>query len=102
MMLPPYSPELNPVEHVWDALREKYFHNRVFSSLKEVESARVDSLEQRHLQTPQPRRTVLLQNQALQAHRSKWWSGISERCCSFAIKVRYCTVVYSLFYDDAP
>ena len=31
---PPYSPEVNPVEHIWDELREKYFHNRVFASLK--------------------------------------------------------------------
>ncbi|BBJ23996.1 hypothetical protein W01_19230 [Candidatus Nitrotoga sp. AM1P] len=31
--LPPYAPELNPVEHVWDELREKHFHNRVFDSL---------------------------------------------------------------------
>lgn len=30
---PPYSPETNPVEHIWDELREKYFHNRIFSSL---------------------------------------------------------------------
>jgi transposase len=30
---PPYSPEVNPVEHVWDELREKYFHNHIFSSL---------------------------------------------------------------------
>jgi len=30
---PPYSPELNPVEHLWDELREKYFLNRLFSSL---------------------------------------------------------------------
>ena len=30
---PPYSPEVNPVEHIWDELREKYFHNRTFSSL---------------------------------------------------------------------
>ncbi len=29
---PPYSPELNPVEHLWDELREKFFLNRVFSS----------------------------------------------------------------------
>jgi transposase len=35
--LPPYSPELNPVENVWEELREKYFHNRVFSSLDAVE-----------------------------------------------------------------
>jgi transposase len=31
--LPPYAPELNPIEHVWDELREKFFHNRVFKSL---------------------------------------------------------------------
>lgn len=24
---------VNPVEHVWEELREKYFHNRFFSSL---------------------------------------------------------------------
>ena len=31
--LPPYSPELNPVEHLWDELREKDFANRVFDTL---------------------------------------------------------------------
>jgi len=35
--LPPYSPELNPVEHIWDELKEKGFHNRVFSSLGALE-----------------------------------------------------------------
>ncbi len=29
---PPYSPEVNPVEHIWDDIREKYFHNRIFDS----------------------------------------------------------------------
>jgi DDE superfamily endonuclease len=33
---PPYSPEVNPVEHIWDELREKYFHNRTFSSLERL------------------------------------------------------------------
>jgi transposase len=33
LFLPPYSPELNPQEHLWDELREKYFHNRVFAAL---------------------------------------------------------------------
>jgi hypothetical protein len=31
--LPPYSPELNPVEHIWDNLRKKEFHNRLFDSI---------------------------------------------------------------------
>jgi len=30
---PSYCPEVNPVEHLWDELREKYLHNLVFSSL---------------------------------------------------------------------
>ena len=33
---PPYSPELNPTEHVWEELREKYFPNRLCSSLDQV------------------------------------------------------------------
>jgi len=35
--LPPYAPELNPVEHIWDDLREKSFHNRVFKSIDALE-----------------------------------------------------------------
>ena len=35
--LPPYAPELNPVEHIWDDLREKAFHNRVFESIDGLE-----------------------------------------------------------------
>jgi transposase len=35
--LPPYAPELNPTEHVWDELREKYFHNHVFESIDSLE-----------------------------------------------------------------
>ena len=36
---PAYSPELNPVEHIWDELREKHFHNRCFPSLECVTQA---------------------------------------------------------------
>ncbi len=35
--LPPYSPELNPVELIWRELRSKYFNNRTFKSMNEVE-----------------------------------------------------------------
>lgn len=38
LRLPPYSPELNPVEHIWDYIREqKGFNNHTFNSLKQVE-----------------------------------------------------------------
>jgi transposase len=33
---PPYSPEVNPAEHLWDELREKHLYNRAFSSLDEL------------------------------------------------------------------
>ena len=34
--LPPYAPELNPQEHLWDELREKEFPNRVFGDMAGV------------------------------------------------------------------
>jgi transposase len=42
--LPPYSPELNPVEHLWEEMREKEFWNRTFLSMRAVERAMVQSL----------------------------------------------------------
>ena len=35
--LPPYSPQCNPVEHLWDEVREKWFGNLVFKSMDGVE-----------------------------------------------------------------
>jgi len=31
--LPPYSPELNPAEQIWNKIRREYFANRVFDTL---------------------------------------------------------------------
>jgi len=42
--LPPYSPQLNPMEHIWDELREKWFTNEVFESLDGVEDRLVEAL----------------------------------------------------------
>jgi hypothetical protein len=36
LALPPYAPQLNPQEHVWDELREKEFPNRVYNHLDGV------------------------------------------------------------------
>lgn len=35
MYLPPYSPELNPIERAWWFMRKKITHNRYVNSLKE-------------------------------------------------------------------
>ena len=53
LLLPPYSPELNPAEHLWDELREKYFANRVFDDLDAVYSQIITAV--RSLIADQPR-----------------------------------------------
>jgi transposase len=42
--LPPYNPQLNPVEHLRDEIREKWFANEVFDSLDGVEDRLVEAL----------------------------------------------------------
>ena len=37
--LPPYSPDLNPIERVWKLTRRRCIHNRYFSSLQQVITA---------------------------------------------------------------
>ncbi|MFM2315294.1 MAG: hypothetical protein RLZZ04_4570 [Cyanobacteriota bacterium] len=43
---PPYSPEVMPVEHLWDEIREKYMSNRVFKSLDKVEDVLCQALKE--------------------------------------------------------
>jgi transposase-like protein len=45
LSLPPWSPQLNPVEHLWDEVREKWFANRVFNSLSAVEEQLLTALK---------------------------------------------------------
>lgn len=44
LFLPPYSPELNPVEHLWESIREDYFANHVFPDLDAVEDVLTNGL----------------------------------------------------------
>ena len=34
--LPPYSPELNPIERLWDYIKENYLSGRVFTDMEEI------------------------------------------------------------------
>lgn len=52
--LPPYSPELNPVERVWEFLRSHYMGNRVFKDYDELfdaASAARNRLDQQRLKS---------------------------------------------------
>ena len=40
-LLPPYSPELNPQENLWDEIREKIFKNYALKSMDDV-NAKLD------------------------------------------------------------
>lgn len=53
VLLPPYSPELNPAEHIWQALREDCFANTVFADLDAVEHSLSEGL--RALETDPPK-----------------------------------------------
>lgn len=37
--LPPYCPELNPVENIWQYLRQNFLSNRIFDSYDEIVDA---------------------------------------------------------------
>jgi transposase len=39
LALPPYSPELNPVERIWHYLRSHWLANSVFASLADIMDA---------------------------------------------------------------
>jgi hypothetical protein len=48
-LLPPYSPELNPTEHLWDYIREqKGFNNHLFDSMDVLENHLEDVLRNLH------------------------------------------------------
>jgi hypothetical protein len=44
IFLPPYSPELNPVEQLWKALRKNWFANLLFDSMGSLENKLVNVL----------------------------------------------------------
>jgi transposase len=39
LLLPPYSPELNPAELIWRMLRQKKLSNRLYPTIDELEAA---------------------------------------------------------------
>jgi transposase len=42
LKLPPYSPELNPVENIWEYLLQNYLSNRTFATYEAIVDACCD------------------------------------------------------------
>lgn len=42
---PAYSPQLNPAEHCWDEIREKYLTNKVFEDIEDVNTAVINGFK---------------------------------------------------------
>lgn len=43
LRLPPYSPELNPIENLWHYLKSHYWSNRTYAGYEELEMAAIDA-----------------------------------------------------------
>jgi transposase len=43
LRLPPYSPELNPIENLWHYLKSHYWSNRAYADYEELEEAAMDA-----------------------------------------------------------
>jgi transcriptional regulator with GAF, ATPase, and Fis domain len=67
--LPPYSPELNPIERVWKLTRRRYLHNRYFPDLDNVVAAVEVEFDQWTIRNETLRR--LLEKQALAEDNSR-------------------------------
>ena len=49
--LPPRAPELNPVENIWQFMRDNWLSNRVFKSYDDIVVLSCEALEQAHRST---------------------------------------------------
>src|SRR6202045_1705337 len=52
LFLPPYSPELNPKENLWDEIREKIFKNSALKSIDAVRARRIEIMPRFWFSTP--------------------------------------------------
>jgi len=43
VQLPPYSPELNPIENLWHYLKSHYWSNRAYEDRDELEAAAMEA-----------------------------------------------------------
>ncbi len=52
LQLPPYSPELNPIENLWHYLKSHFWSNRAYAGYDELEAAAIDAWHRAVLSPP--------------------------------------------------
>ncbi len=45
LYLPPYSPELNPVERLWQYIKRHVIRNKIYATLRDLENAVCDFIK---------------------------------------------------------
>lgn len=70
---PAYSPELNPIEHLWEDIREKEFPNVLHESLEQVQAAVSNGLR-RLAAAPKKRSSMTFFPHLRDAWRQLMWS----------------------------
>src|ERR1700733_2297154 len=66
--LPSYSPQLNPIERLWKALRRRATHNRLFDTLADLKQSLRANLY--YFQTMRGRVKTLLQSKRKKVNRT--------------------------------
>ena len=69
---PPYSPELNPVENIWQFLRQNHLSNRVFDSYDAILDACCNAW-QALMATPDRIQSIATQTWAQVTQHSRWY-----------------------------
>ena len=84
LALPPRSPELNPVENVWQFMRDNWLSNRIFKSYEDIVLRRhrravLPSLEQPHRPTMEDHVPRHAQMGAWVLINDRWYNGTAAR-----------------------
>ena len=58
--IPPYTPEMNPIEQIWKEIRKRGFRNEVFATLEKVVERLCDTIS-------------LLSNQVISSITGRQW-----------------------------
>mgnify|MGYP002869816577 CR=1 FL=1 len=72
LFIPPYTPEMNPIEQIWKELRARGFHNEVFQTLEKVVDRLCDTIRSLTCETIRSKIRVLyeIHSDAVKAARA--------------------------------